>query len=60
MRTWIGGILIKAGVKILPAETRRMVIGMLAYHIPGALPADEKAWVRKEIAEVQKHRKANA
>lgn len=46
MRVWIGTMLIKAGMAIIPRDVRDLVRGLLAYHIPGALTEDEKEQVR--------------
>lgn len=46
IRTFIGKILIKAGMAILPADVRRLVRNVIMYHVPGALSENEKAEVR--------------
>lgn len=46
MRTFVGTMLIKAGMAILPPEVRKMVRKVLMYHVPGALSEDEKREIR--------------
>lgn len=46
MRLWIGKLLLKAGMAVIPADVREMVIKIVMYHVPGALTEDEKAEVR--------------
>lgn len=45
MRHWIGIQFVKLGMAIIPADTRRLVVNMIMYHVPGGLSADEKAEV---------------
>ena len=42
MRVLIGSLLIKAGMAIIPSETRRIVRNLLMFHVPGALSEEEK------------------
>lgn len=43
MRTLLGGLLIKAGMAILPKDVRKMVRDILLYHVPGGITGKEKA-----------------
>ena len=47
VRCYIGKRLISLGVAILPSEVRRLVRGILMYHVPNALSESEKAYVRE-------------
>jgi hypothetical protein len=51
MRVFISRVLITAGIMILPSEVRKLVRGVLLYHVPGALTESEKAEVREAKAE---------
>lgn len=45
-RTFIGCLLIKAGMAMVPPDVRKFVCGVIMYHVPGAMTEDEKAEVR--------------
>lgn len=51
MRVLIGSLLIRAGMAIIPRDTRELVRGIMLYHVPGALTEAEKAEVRAAKAE---------
>jgi hypothetical protein len=51
MRDFIGTLLIKAGMAVLPAETKELVRGILLYHVPGMLSENEKADIRAAKSE---------
>ncbi len=45
-RSFIGSLLIRAGMAIVPADVRAMLRGILLYHVPGMLTEQEKADIR--------------
>lgn len=53
IRVFIGAALIRAGMAIIPKDTRDLVRGILLYHVPGALTEAEKAEIRTAKAEWQ-------
>ena len=46
MRLWVGCMLLKLGMAILPTDSREMAKKIMLYHVPGALSETEKAEVR--------------
>lgn len=46
-RVLIGCGLIKLGMAILPAQTRKMFRNVIMFHVPGALTEEEKDDVRE-------------
>ncbi len=56
MRVWIGTILIRAGMAMLPADTRKLFQDILLYHVPGALTEAEKAHVRAQKLSADRER----
>lgn len=46
MRVFIGCLLIRLGMAIIPSGVRDMVRGIIMYHVPGALTEEEKAEIR--------------
>jgi hypothetical protein len=45
-RTFVGCLLIKAGMAMVPADVREFVRGIIMYHVPGAMSETEKAEIR--------------
>lgn len=51
VRVFLGTLLIKSGMAIIPRDVRDLVRGVLMYHVPGALTESEKARVRAARAQ---------
>lgn len=49
MRFMLAKLLIRTGVALLSPEVRKLVRGVLMYHVPGGLTEDEKAEVRTAV-----------
>jgi hypothetical protein len=43
MRVFIARVFITLGMMLLPADVRKMVRGLMLFHVPGALTEHEKA-----------------
>lgn len=49
LRVFLGSLLIRTGMAIVPAEARDLARGMIMYHVPGALTEAEKAKIRSAV-----------
>lgn len=47
MRVFLGCLLIRFGMAIVPAAERQLARKIMLYHVPGVLSDDEKADVRE-------------
>jgi hypothetical protein len=55
IRTYIGSLLIKAGMAVTPKDVRDLVRNTLLYHVPDALTSEEKS----EVEAFAKYMKRN-
>jgi hypothetical protein len=46
MRLFIGALLVRLGMRIIPRDAKEMARKIMLYHVPGVLTEDEKAEVR--------------
>lgn len=46
MKVWLGKLLIRLGMAILPKDIRQMAIDLIMYHAPNALSEERRAEIR--------------